>query len=164
MKASIKEFSNGDLTIIRGEEHLCSTVCYTGGGCAILRNGKNVFECDNRFEMIAELVRMTKEMNDKSESGIILKAREDYYVWEYNHGQNMECLANTEIDFCDHCGKPATTNSVWIVNANDDNALNKMREQADKIRAKHGLLTELGADSEGSCFCEDCYAKHAIEE
>jgi len=98
-------------------------------------------------------------------SKYILKAQKDYYVWNRSIGEaapHAMSLATTTIDFCDHCEKPAMINSVWIMSAN--HPLDLQKKEADRILEDDGRLTDLGADSEGNCFCENCYDDHAVVE
>lgn len=84
----------------------------------------------------------------------------EYFIWNYHYGKKKHLLAMTNLDRCDKCNQPSTVNCVWIVN----NAPSGSIEQANKIKEKYGELTELGADSEGNCYCEKCYDKHAVLE
>ena len=86
----------------------------------------------------------------------------DYYVWQYNHSQEKECLSVTNLDLCDNCRKPATVNSCWVVKGS--HISKSVFKEADYFKETFGELTELGADSNGNCFCEKCYSDHAVLE
>lgn len=87
---------------------------------------------------------------------------EEHFIWAFNHSTNQENLQIATLHACEKCGKPATVNSVWILQGYPMNA-ETAKAQATALKAEFGLLTELSATEDGDSFCETCYhLKEAI--
>jgi hypothetical protein len=82
----------------------------------------------------------------------------EHFIWSYNESTKQENLQIATLYLCDSCGTPSTVNSVWVlVGYQFPIGVGAALKQANEIKEKFGLLTELGANEDGDGFCEKCY-------